>query len=340
MKNLILALLVFTSGIASGQGALAQDKAAVKALIDRGIALNDSGKYAEAIDKYKEALMLDKESLRAQYEMAYTLSVSGKPKEAIPILEKLAPSNVYPEAYNMLGDIYDDANDFEKSLAYYKQGLIVFPKNQKLHFNLAVSYLRQKKNAEAELEAIEAIKLDPKHASSQRVYGIATYRQNKRGCSLLAWCSFLILEPQTKRSAEAYNFVKAIINYGIKQTGEKSVTITISDTDLGSGNLLMPMAVTNATNNKKNLTSVDSLALQLTELFKISTTITGEKQTPFVINYFAKYFEKLGNSDHMPAFARLVSLSAYKDENLKWFKENDKQLTELDSWVALTERNF
>lgn len=42
----------------------------------------------------------------------------------------------------------------------------------------------------------------------------------------------------------------------------------------------------------------------------------------------------------MPAFARLVSLSAHKDDNLKWFKENDKQLSVLETWVGNTKREF
>jgi hypothetical protein len=31
----------------------------------------------------------------------------------------------------------------------------------------------------------------------------------------------------------------------------------------------------------------------------------------------------------MPAFTRYISLSAYKDENLAWFKEHDKELNDL-----------
>jgi len=36
----------------------------------------------------------------------------------------------------------------------------------------------------------------------------------------------------------------------------------------------------------------------------------------------------------------LVSLSAYKDENLQWFKDNDSKLTALDTWIASTKREF
>jgi len=99
------------------------------------------------------------------------------------------------------------------------------------------------------------------------------------------------------------------------------------------------MAVATATDNKKDLTPVDSLELQLTSVFKIAGTITGGSDT-FVSKYFGEYFVALAGTDNMPAFARLMSLSAYKDDNLKWFKDNDSKLTALSNWIANTKREF
>jgi hypothetical protein len=100
----------------------------------------------------------------------------------------------------------------------------------------------------------------------------------------------------------------------------------------------MPLAITTATDNKKNLTPIDSLELQLTSVFKIAGSIPSESADPFVSKYFGKYFVALGNTDNMPAFTRLVSLSGYHDDNLKWFKDNDGKLTALSNWIANTKR--
>ena len=51
-----------------------------------------------------------------------------------------------------------------------------------------------------------------------------------------------------------------------------------------------------------------------------------------------RLFEKLGKSDNMPAFTRLVSMSAYREENLQWFKDNPGKLEALDSWIKSTKR--
>jgi hypothetical protein len=42
----------------------------------------------------------------------------------------------------------------------------------------------------------------------------------------------------------------------------------------------------------------------------------------------------------MAAFTRYISLSIYKDENVAWFKEHDKELTAFDTWMQATKREF
>jgi hypothetical protein len=317
-----------------------QNKIDAVALVKQGIALHDAGKYPEAIAKYQEALKIDPDNINTQYELSYTMCSSGRAKEAIPYLEKLVASNKMAQAYDLLGSTYDDEGQFDKAEVCYKAGMKAFPDFQRLRFNLALAYLRQKRYPEAETYAIEAIKLEPKHASSQRTYALATLGQNKRGVSLLAWCSFLLLEPQTKRSEEANRYVQNILNYGLKWTSEKSVTINVSPSDMEGPNFLMPMSVLSATSDKKGLTKVDSLSLQLKNLFEISDNFAGKKGDPFYKSFFSDYFKKLAQTDNMPAFTRLICLSAYREDNLKWFKENDKQLSSLDAWVSGTKREF
>jgi tetratricopeptide (TPR) repeat protein len=332
---LILALML------AGANASAQSNDDPKALLKRGIALNDSGKYDEAIAKYNQAIKVDPNYQDAYYETAYTFFSTGKEKEAIPYLEKLISLNSSSaQAYDMLGSIYDDMKQPDKAMEYYKLGIKADPNYQRLHFNLAIAYYRQGKYPESEQSAIEAIKIDPKHASSQRVYAMTTYKQGKRGLSLLAWCSFLMIEPQTKRSPEAFAYIKSILSYGITKKDEKNVNITVSSTGSPS-NMMMPISIIAATENKKGLSAIDSIQLQLTSLFQIARMITDDKkQQTFAVNYYADYFQKLATSGNMPAFTRYISLSINKDENLQWFKAHDKELSGLDKWINATERKF
>jgi tetratricopeptide (TPR) repeat protein len=327
--------------IACAPAVFGQTKDDAIALVKEGVVLHDAGKYDEAIAKYKLALKGDPGYSTAYHEISYTLFSSGRGKEAIPYLEKLL--NLDPKsggAYDMMGSIYDDDKQPEKAIEYLKKGIAVDPQYQRLHYNLAITYQRQKRYAEAEACAVEAIKLDKKHAGSHRAYAMATFEQNKRGASLLAWCSFLLLEPQTKRSAGAYKYIQYIINYGVKQTSEKNVTINVSTDELNGVNLLMPMAVVNATSGKKDLSKTDSLMLQLKGLFSVAGTFEDKKGDPFYKNFFGDYFKKLSETDNMQAFTHLVCLGESPEENLQWFKDNTTKLSALESWIAATKREF
>src|ERR1700744_1742652 len=108
------------------------NKDKVEILINRGVALNDSGKYAEAIDKYKEALKIDSLSGKAYYELSYTLFSSGHGKDAIPYLEKVLKLNPNDAGgYDMLGSIYDDDKQPEKAIEYYLKGIKADPQYQR-----------------------------------------------------------------------------------------------------------------------------------------------------------------------------------------------------------------
>lgn len=334
-KILFLQMMLLLSLTAFGQ-----QTDEVKKLVEQGIALNDSGKYSEAINKYQEALKIDPANLGAQYELAFTLSNSGKPNDAIPYLEKVAASNTIAEAYDLLGSIYDDAKDPEKAIAYYKQGIIAFPNYERLHFNLGITYLRLKQYPEAEAEGIEALKLDPTHASAHRLYAMATQEQGKRANALLAWCNFLLLEPQSKRSSEAIVSLKRIVNYGISKKDGKNVNVNISTSDLNSLNLGMTLAIINATSSKPNLSSVDSLSLQLNSLFPIISEQAPDKD-PFFSKYYAKYFNNMTDSGNIPALAHYITLSAWKDEDITWFNSHDAELKNMQKWLSdNTKRDF
>ncbi|WPU94149.1 tetratricopeptide repeat protein [Mucilaginibacter sabulilitoris] len=249
-----------------------QDKDAAKALVKQGITLHDARKYDEAIAKYQEALKADPDNINAMYEMSFTMCSSGKSKDAIPYLEKLTSTNQMAEAFDLLGSTYDDDGQFDKAEACYKAGMKAFPNFQRLHFNMALAYLRQKKYPEAEAYAIEAIKLDPKHASSQRAYALATLGQNKKVCAVMAFCSFLLLEPQTKRSAEAYEYLDKIFK---TEAVQKNILINmdkdskgISSMSVAETSVSLAAAASKAFEDKNIGTPQERLASELKMIFE------------------------------------------------------------------------
>jgi len=340
-KNLItLILAVITLNVS------AQDKGSVSDLIKEGVQLNDQGKYADAIAKYNDALKLDPENAQANYEMGFTLVQSGKGNDGIPFvqkaIEKTSSLQLKAACYDMLGSIYDNDHQTQKAIDAYKNGIQINPKYQRLYYNLGLSYFRNKQFAEAETNAIEAIKLDPKHASSLRMYALVTFHQNKRANALMGFCSFLLLNPQGSQAAEAFGNIQHILQGGVLKDASGKTTILLSpkgDKENESMNLAISMSELTAQNKK--LAGMDLLNDELKSIFTIAGEIS-EKKTDksFYDKFFADYFYKLAKSDNMPAFTRLVSLSGNKDTNTKWMSEHDDEVKALDSWLANTPREF
>jgi len=337
-KNLVtLALTVITLNV------VAQDKGSISDLIKEGVQLNDQGKYAEAIAKYNEALKLDPENAQANYEMAFSLLSSGKGNDGIPYVEKAIKTSMSPNltaaCYDMLGSIYDNDHQTQKAIEAYKNGIQVNPKYQRLYYNLGLTYFRNKQFAEAEANAIEAIKLDPKHASSLRMYALVTFHQNKRVNALMGFCSFLLLNPQGPQAAEAFGNIQHILQGGVLKDASGKNTIILSPKG-NQKNEAMNLAISMAalTGKNKKLTGMDLLEYELKSIFTIAGEVSEKKD--FFDKFFADYFCKLAKSNNMPAFARLVSLSTNKDANTKWMSEHEDQVKALDNWVANTPREF
>ncbi|MDB5061305.1 MAG: tetratricopeptide repeat protein, partial [Mucilaginibacter sp.] len=105
----------------------AQDTVRVPDLIKQGQELNQQKNYIGAIDKYKRALKLEPENVRANYELAFALYSSGKGIEGIPYLERAIKANTNAQlaagAYSLLGSIYGGANQLQKSIAAYSNGI-------------------------------------------------------------------------------------------------------------------------------------------------------------------------------------------------------------------------
>jgi tetratricopeptide (TPR) repeat protein len=230
LKRLFMLLLL----VSLGNNVSAQNNTDARALVKEGLQLNDEKKYSEAVEKYKQALKLDSGYLFAGYQVALSLYALDKGTEGIPYLEKIITANspLNGAAYDLLG-------------------LICFKNRQ---------------YAEAEQYAIEAIKLDPKHAGSQRMYALVTFHQNKRMNALLGFCSFILLEPNTPRTAEAYGNIQHILQGGVLKPEAGTAGSHAIDANTNLFNQIIAGAIAE-TAKRKYASAADLLAAQLKMIF-------------------------------------------------------------------------
>ncbi|MFA6083754.1 tetratricopeptide repeat protein [Mucilaginibacter sp.] len=307
----------------------AQDAVSVPDLIKQGQELNQQKNYAGAIEKYKSALKLEPENARVNYEMAFALYSSGKGAEGVPYLEKAIKTGTNAQlsagAYSLLGSIYSGANQFQKSITAYTNGIKADSANQRLYYNLGIAQYRAKQYSNAEQSFISALKLDSSYAASQRMYALVTFHQNKRAEALLGFCRFLMLEPNTAQSAEAFGNLQNILSGGSlkPEPGYKPSPATKAIAD--NQNKVLAKALSSFM-SRRYASPGDLLTTQLKAVFTALGTMPNNKY------YFADYFYKLSQTEHLPTFARLISQKAYP-ENAKWLKENAEKVTALENWM-------
>lgn len=334
--NRILIITIVTS--LAFAPAFAQD---FNDLMKQGIGLHNAGKYDEAIAKYNQALKLVPDNASANYEIAFSLYSAKRPKEAITYLEKASKDNrMTVPADALLASIYDEDNQTDKAIATYQEAIKIDPAYPQIYYNMGIAYFRAKKYTEAESAAIEALKRAPKNPSNHRLYGLVTFHQNKRGNALLAFSNFLLLEPNTARSAETVTNMQSILKGGILKDDKGNASIAVSpgqDKNADALNLSISMSVLSA--QSKNLTGTDLLENELSSIFSIAGQLAEKNISPDFFNqFYAAYLYKLVQSGNMPAFAHVVAAFINKDENAKWLAANRDKVTALVNWVQTTER--
>lgn len=245
----------------------------------------------------------------ADYKTALGLVNNNKGTEGIPYLEKVikSNSNYTNAAYVLLGSIYDKGNEPQKAIATYKEGLKAFPQDQTLNFNLGIACFRDKQYAQAELAAIEAIKIDPKQANSQRLYGLVTFHQNKRANALLAFCNFLLLDPNGDKSDEAITNMQSILKGGVLKADGVATKLSAADAQENAKfNAIISASITSGKAQK--LSGDALLEYQLKTIFMQVGKVSASKSSKnFFDTFYADYFYKLAQSGNLPAFVKVVT---------------------------------
>ena len=326
MRYLSLFLLL----ILSSYKCLAQTENAVNILVTEGIKFYEQAKYDDAIAKFKDALKQDDKNPHANYELALTLVTTKATKEAVPYLEKVikSKSNVTVSAYDLLGSIYDMEGKGKLAIEQFKKGIEFDSKYQRIHFNYAITLAKLGKTKEAIIEIENSLRLDPKHASSHRIYGaLNAMNKGNKIIPLLAYCNFLMLEPNTPRSLAIYNAIKDLLK---QESGSNVLTLDSSsdDKDLNAANMGVSMALI-STSSLKDFFEQDLLAFRLKSIIALTGELSAKKSDKsFFWSFYADYFNKLNNSDLVNVLARVISLPAFKAENDAWLKSNNDKLTQ------------
>jgi len=322
MRNL-LRIIVFT--LLNLQYASAQD---VAALIKDGRQLSSQKQYPEAIEKYKSALLIEPENPQANYQLAFALFASGKGPDGLPYLDKVVSANkntpLTAASYSLMGSIYGNTKQLPKAIDAYKNGIKADSTNQRIYYNLGIVQYRSKLYTDAEQSFVDAVKRDSADAGSIRMFALTTFHENKRAEAILGFCRFLQLEPNSKRSAEAFGNLQNILQRGSLQTEEGYQPTSATKADAFTQNKVINKVLAGFM-TRKYASPTALLTAQFKELF----AAFGDKYK------YAVYYNGLSQTDNFETFVRIISQSGLA-ENAKWAVENKDKMSAYEAWTKST----
>jgi tetratricopeptide (TPR) repeat protein len=192
------------------------------ATLRAGVALHEQRRFDEAVAQFDAVLKENPDIVQALYEGGYSLYEKHDYERAfdraVKCTEYVGP--LLAQCYSLIAGILEASDAATRAIDVYKKG-IEFAPSALLYYNMAVTYQNALKNSPAAKEALKkGAFLDPNHANTQLMLGLLLMAGGYRTLALAALSRFLVLEPATPRTPQAYNAWMAALSGGVTQSAE------------------------------------------------------------------------------------------------------------------------
>lgn len=314
----------------------------VDSLVEVGIQYHDNGEFIQAIETYKTALDIEPNSPLVNYEIALTYMYSGDYQNAIKHSDKVIKRNdkYLLQAYLVKGSCLDYLGKTKESIKLFKKGIKKFGDDHLLYYNLGYNYYNIKEFDKAEKAFIKAINTKANHASSHLFLGYLMYEKNQRVQSLLSLHFFLLLEPNSERSQNAYNLLQSQLSGGVERNQEESGKIDIFlspdqlKSEFGTIDVMITILEASKSLEENEGKSDDQMFIEnTTSFFKILGEHKTKENTGFWWDFYVPFFYLIAESEHIDTYCYYISQST-KETAADWLKENEKRVTDFAKWLS------
>ena len=299
--------------------------------IKEGIALHDSEKYAEAIEKFKSVSPSDTNYYTALYELSNSYNYNKEFDKAIECaqLGLSYPTGLRPDFYTSLANAYDNKGDSVKALEIYLNAIKEYPVTHLLYFNAGLTYEKMKNFDMAMQYYQKALDINLFHSTSHLRLGYIMAGQGHTTAAMLSLSMFILTEGQTDRAYNALVFLEKIAkgNYEAKEPITTSYTgETFKELDL----IINSKIALNEKYKAKIKLKFDVVKqLQiLLEKFQYNNT-----DKDFWLHTYGPIFEAVFKENKTEAFLYNILLPANTEDVNKWFKNNAAKNSEFGTWA-------
>ncbi len=304
-------------------------QASPEQLIRKGVSLHDKGKYREAISAYEEALKINPNSMPATYEMALTYLHLKEHDNALRYSTKVINANYLPllvDAYCVKSSALAELGKYDDSINLLYEGLKRCGEEYLLHYNLGLSFFRKKDLRSAIIHLSKAIETDTTHPSSFLLYAYAQNDSDMWIQSFFAFHFFLLLEPNTSRSKDAFTEMYDIL---ISEPEPTSPRLYPED------GIDRKMLYEFIKQNKPESDNPETHFVFFVEVTRKIILTLGQMQNDsrrgLLWDFFVPIYTEILGSGYMDVYCRYISVS-YFPASLEWWNNNTDKVDRFISW--------
>lgn len=297
--------------------------------IREGVSLHDKGRYNEAIELYKEALKLNPSSMSAVYEMSLSYLELRDYDKAIDYSTKVITAGFQPllvDAYIVKSSALAEMNKIDQSIQLLNDALIRCGDEYLLYFNLGLCYFNKKDNNQAIFNLRKAIEIDATRSSAFLLYAYALNDTGRWLQSFYSFHFFLLLEPNTQRSKEAFSEMYDMLIADIPLTDERLSAENGVDRKAIYEHIVKSRP---ATQNAQSQYLYFQEASK--QIFFIVGQLQNDTQSGLMWDFFVPTYEEILGSGHFDTYCRYISV-AYFPESLEWWDKNKEQVDNFIEW--------
>lgn len=317
-------------------------------LIKKGVKYYDDKKYEKAEEIFKLIPRNDTNYSIALYELALTYEAMEQFDQAIAIANKILQNNYLTnnkaQAYILLGNSLDGAKRTDEAISVYEKGLMEFPYNHQLYFNLGVAYFGKDDFFNAREAFIKSLKINSFHQRSHSLLGLCMIKMGQPVQGVMSLLMGGLINPKSSAGLNAITLLESYFNNEIEVSKDKE-KFTFPEEESNSCFPEIEMLIQSdfASNKKFKVESKINSAV-IRQAYLLMSKLKTQKGSQGVWNdFYIPFYKDLYESGYFETFS-FFYLSGIENENIdNWCKKNESKIDKFVTWASSfirTKRSF
>lgn len=338
MKSFLFLTLIFLQGVLYSQKKLVFENSAD--ILEKGVGYFSEKKYYEAIQQYKKVSINDTNYAVAQYEMARSYYGMELYPLSQQILQELINYNIRfdfkHKVYSLLGLAFQENGQPEKALETFNKGLELFPKQQGLYFNRALTHQKMKAHDLALADFKTSLECNMFFGNAHLQLGLVAANEGQFAQATLSLVTFLLLEPDDSRAGSVVKILEQIASGSYEQEA-KNISISPQQEKYDELNLFIKNKIALESNYKTKFTIPSTYGKQL---HLILSNLKYEKSNPDFWNQrYMPFYTRIWEEKKIDPLIMYTLKGINNDDLQATLKSQSKKLEAFIEWAKTSYRS-